>query len=82
MSHISIFAALLMVVITGGGVHAQPRATQVCAGPISGDSKSSVLPDGFPDLGKWMIDGSGSPAHWLGEIIKARQSASPSTSCS
>ena len=75
-SHIWIFAALLVAVLIGGRAQAQP--TGICAGPITGDGKSIDLSlHGFPELGKWMIDGSGSPAHWLGEIYQGRAIREP-----
>ena len=47
---------------------------QMCS--VSGTADvglATVNAPGLPELGKWMIDKNGSPAHWLGELYENRK---------
>jgi hypothetical protein len=35
--------------------------------------QETIEAPGLPNLGKWMLDHSGSPAHWLGEIYQGKK---------
>jgi hypothetical protein len=51
----------------------------MCAGPVASEDigQETVHAPGLPDLGKWLIDHSGSPAHWLGEIYNGKKLREP-----
>src|SRR5215208_5799574 len=40
-------------------------------------AQESVRAPGLPDLGKWMLDHTGSAAHWLGEIYNGKKLREP-----
>jgi hypothetical protein len=39
--------------------------------------QETIEAPGLPNLGKWMLDHSGSPAHWLGEIYQGKKLREP-----
>lgn len=47
------------------------------AGPVAIAADAVANPDGLPAIGKWMIDGQGTVAHWLGEIYQGKRLYEP-----
>lgn len=47
------------------------------AGPAAIAADAVATPSGLPAIGKWMIDGQGTVAHWLGEIYQGRRLYEP-----
>jgi hypothetical protein len=75
----SILRILLSLALAAiPSLQAMASEAAMCAVPISEDmGEESVQAPGLPSLGKWMIDQSGSPAHWLGEIYYGRKLREP-----
>jgi hypothetical protein len=68
-------AALLL----SAGLEAQASGVPMCPAPlVSTDiGQESVHAPGLPVLGKWMLDHTASPAHWLGEIYQGKKLREP-----
>ena len=51
----------------------------LCQAPvaITDIGQETVHAPGLPELGKWMLDHRGSPAHWLGEIYLGKKLREP-----
>lgn len=64
-SGLSLVAFCLLAVLAAAPARAQ----------VSADAVAS--PPGLPPLGKWMIDRSGTVAHWLGEMVDGRRLYEP-----
>jgi len=45
--------------------------------PSTDVAQESVRAPGLPDLGKWMLDHTGSAAHWFGEIYNGKKLREP-----
>jgi hypothetical protein len=50
-------------------LEAQAGEIDMCPAPVASADigQETVEAPGLPNFGKWMLDHSGSPAHWLGE---------------
>ena len=59
---------LLLALVLAGGAAAQ-------GGPAA-DADDAAVP-GFPPLGRWMLDATGAPAHWLGEKVDGKRLREP-----
>jgi hypothetical protein len=68
-------AALLL----SAGLEAQASGVPMCPAPlVSTDiGQETVHAPGLPVLGKWMLDHTASPAHWLGEIYQGKKLREP-----
>jgi hypothetical protein len=72
----ALLLSLSMAAMAPLGSHASD--IQMCS--VSGTADvalATVNAPGLPELGKWMIDKNGSPAHWLGEIYETRKLREP-----
>ena len=70
-------AALLFPLALGVRM-AQASDLQICAGSVASEDKGADTVRAYGvELGKWMIDHSGSPAHWLGEIHQGKRLREP-----
>jgi hypothetical protein len=60
-------------------LEAQAGEVDMCPAPVASADigKETVEAPGLPDLGKWMLDHSGSPAHWLGESYQGKRLREP-----
>ena len=58
---------------------AQSSEIQGCPSLFASLDKASgaVVISNLPEFGKWMLDRSGSPAHWLGEIYDEKKLREP-----
>jgi hypothetical protein len=57
---------------------AHGREVQVC--PVRAANDATLVetsPLALPELGRWMIDATGLPAHWLGEIFEGKKLREP-----
>jgi hypothetical protein len=60
-------------------LEAQTGEIDMCPAPVASADigQETVGAPGLPSLGKWMLDHSGSPAHWLGEIYHGKKLREP-----
>jgi hypothetical protein len=65
---VAIVATLILAAVA---VRAQPAV------PHGAMPADVAAPDGLPAIGKWMIAGDGSIAHWLGEIYEGKRLREP-----
>ena len=79
--------AVAIVLLIAGGTHlmmAEASEIQGCPSLFAslGTASGTIASSGLPELGKWMLDRSGSPAHWLGEIYDGKKLREPILSLS
>jgi hypothetical protein len=60
-------------------LEAQAGEIDMCPAPVASADigQETVEAPGLPNFGKWMLDHSGSPAHWLGEIYQGKRLREP-----
>jgi hypothetical protein len=77
-----LMPTVAIVLLIAGGTHlmmAEASEIQGCPSLFAslGTASGTIASSGLPELGKWMLDRSGSPAHWLGEIYDGKKLREP-----
>jgi hypothetical protein len=60
-------------------LEAQAGEIDMCPAPVASADigQETIEAPGLPNFGKWMLDHTGSPAHWLGEIYQGKKLREP-----
>jgi hypothetical protein len=77
-----LMPAVAIALLIAGGTHlmmAEASEIQGCPSLFAslGTASGTIASSGLPEIGKWMLDRSGSPAHWLGEIYDGKKLREP-----
>jgi hypothetical protein len=73
---VAVLCAMSSLALAGSGTPeppAPPSPTWAATPPPA----DVAMPPGLPAIGKWMIDPTGAPAHWLGEIYRGKALREP-----
>jgi hypothetical protein len=81
MMEFSGITALLLSLALAANSRLEAQASDIDMCPVpnanSDIGQETIEAPGLPNLGKWMLDHSGSPAHWLGEIYQGKKLREP-----
>lgn len=72
---LAVIGAYIFYVLNGA-IGIWPPAKTAATVPIPREHELTV-PPGLPVLGKWMVTGQGTIAHWLGEVFRGKQLREP-----
>ena len=77
----SLLLVLTACTLTGIAAAQEQPAVTTNSAELTTDyrltAEDVVRPAGLPEIGKWMLDPDGTPAHWLGEIVHGKALREP-----